>query len=875
MKRKTTIRLCGLPAAIALLGAVPAAADEQSNPTREELTRPQSSLEVGAGGVTHGSYKFGEYNGLEEQGAFAIAGFHLAGGGAYDSSDATRWHLNATDLGTAARSADGDYGEQGRFRLNFKYDEIQHNVWDSYSTPYLGTGSNVLTLPASWQVPIVPANSAAAANARGLSGAVTSANALVGGKIVTPTGAQLAQAAAIQAADLPSFAAYNLFTTRNRYEAGVSFVLAPKWELSATAQHETKQGTQAQSTVTQATGEVAATLPNPIDYLTDQVNVALSRRSARDFVELDYSGSVFHDNVPYLRWTEWADLTKTMTMTEPAGNQMHQVAATAGRTFWDTTRVVAYGSYSRMTQDGTYAYDPAQAPLVPVASPHGLVVAEAANLKISSRPWKTLSLDLAWKYDERRNDTPAYIYGFYDNNSARSGTIMAPFAAALGVPAAQLGSNVNINENLPFSRKVNQIDADGQWHFVPGESLKLAYEYQQLNRWCDGPWYSCEDVYATKENIGRIEWHGDFSRLNARLSYSYGDRTAAGYTEQAFLAYVPMANVVPTGATLSAYQYMLLTGLTGYGPVAGLPTTPLTGNAALFFPNNNALANAQYQNQNRISELIGMLRYYEAPRKRNQATGDVDLEVTDRINLQGLIEYRDDDYYDTSYGLFSARDLSATLDANYSPTGNLAFSAFYSYEMNRSSSAGNSYTANSAATNVGTFTAISGGCYPTIALRNASNKIDPCENWSTDMRAHTNVAGLTVDWKNLIHERIDLKAQIVVTRASTDINVLGGSYANNPYAVAGAAAGTVAAYYIPAQPLPTIVANSLDARLGVKYRFARNQALHLTYEYAQLTDADFGYQGYQLGGASAILPTGQFAPYYHVQVFGLSYVAIF
>lgn len=874
MKRKTTILLGGLPAALAILCSVPAAADD-ANPTREELTTPQNSVEIGAEGVSHGSYKFGEYNGLADKDAFAVGNVHLSGGGAYDGTDATRWHLNGTDLGTAARSADADYGVQGRFRFNFKYDEIQHNVWDSYSTPYQVAGRNVLTLPSSWQVPIVPANSAAAANARGLSGAVTSADTLVGGTLRVPSGAQLAQAAAIQAADLPSFSAYNLATTRDRFEIGASFLLAPRWELSATAQHETKTGAQAQSTVTQATGEVAATLPNPIEYRTDQFNVSFGRRSSKDFVQFDYNASLFRDEIPFLRWTEWADLSKTMTMSEAPSNQMHQLTATAGSTFGETTRIVAFGSYSRMTQDEPYQYDAAQVPLVPVSSPRALVIDEAANLKISSRPWKTVSLDLAYKYDERRNETAVNIYGFYDNNAAASGTIMAPFAAALGVPAATLGSNVNINENLPFSRKVSQIDADGQWHFIPGESLKLAYQYQQLNRWCDGNWYSCEDVYATRENIGTIEWHGDFSRLNGRLSYSYGDRTAGDYSEQAFLAYVPMANVVPTGATLSAYQYMLLAGLTGYGPVAGLPTTPLTGNAAVFFPNNNALANAQYANQNRISELLGMLRYYEAPRKRNQARGDVDLEVTERVNLQGLVEYRDDDYYDTTYGLYRTRDLSATIDANYSATGNLAFSAFYSYEMNRSSSAGDSYTANSTATNVGTFTAISGGCFPTIALRNASNKIDPCENWSTDMRAHTNVAGLTVDWKNLMHERVDLKAQVVVTRASTDINVLGGSYANNPYAVAGAPAGTVAAYYIPAQPLPTIVANSVDARLSLKYRLSKSQALHLTYEYAQLTDADFGYQGFQPGGASAVLPTGQFAPYYHVQVFGLSYIATF
>ena len=37
-----------------------------------ELTQPTSELEVGVGDVTQGSYKFGEYNGLQHEGAFPI-----------------------------------------------------------------------------------------------------------------------------------------------------------------------------------------------------------------------------------------------------------------------------------------------------------------------------------------------------------------------------------------------------------------------------------------------------------------------------------------------------------------------------------------------------------------------------------------------------------------------------------------------------------------------------------------------------------------------------------------------------------------------------------------------------------------------------------
>ena len=43
-----------------------------------------------------------------------------------------------------------------------------------------------------------------------------------------------------------------------------------------------------------------------------------------------------------------------------------------------------------------------------------------------------------------------------------------------------------------------------------------------------------------------------------------------------------------------------------------------TGNMNTFFPSNNALANAMYANNNRISELPGMRRYYVADRNRNK-----------------------------------------------------------------------------------------------------------------------------------------------------------------------------------------------------------------------------------------------------------------
>ena len=134
---------------------------------------PRSTVEVGVGDVSTGSFKAGEYNGLEKKGAFLVGNVDLHGGAPYDSGKGLRWRITGTDLGLETRSVTAEIGVQGRFRLNFGYDELLRNRSDSYQTPYNGAGSNVLTLPGTWLVPTVAGSSATSAavntvSARGL-----------------------------------------------------------------------------------------------------------------------------------------------------------------------------------------------------------------------------------------------------------------------------------------------------------------------------------------------------------------------------------------------------------------------------------------------------------------------------------------------------------------------------------------------------------------------------------------------------------------------------------------------------------------------------------------------------------------------------------
>lgn len=865
--------VCSAVAAALYSGSAAAADADAVDPAVAELTQAHSVVEIGIGDVSDNSFKFGEYNGLESTGLYGVGNLDLVGGGAYDSSDTTRWRIRGTNLGLSNRKFDAEYGQQGRFRITAGFDSLRRNRSDTYYSPYLGIGGSVLTLPGTWQVPLVPRVSATAPNARGLLGTVANSSALVSGVLTAPTAAMLVTSNALIAADVPAFAQHELYATRHRYDLGLSYLVSPKWEFSVSGTRENRDGTKPMGSVTRVTGgDIATILADPIDTTTDQITATLGFRNKRDFVTLSYFASKFDNNIGSLTWTNWAAPATTMTMGSAPSNEMHQFALTAGHQFNGSTRLVANASYSRNTQNDKFLTDSSTV-LVPATSLDGKVVSKYFTAKLSSRPLDRLNLALDYKFDERKNTTPVRIYGFYDANEPAGGTnINTAFAAALGVPAAQLKSNTNVNASRPYSRRLSEVTAMADFRMTPSQALRLSLEHQKLDRWCEGTWYSCIDAADTKENTFGAEWRADFTAtLNTRLGYTNTRRTVDFYDENAFLALVPMANFSPSTATggMTAYSFMFANGWTAFGPAAGVLAT--TGNANVFFPLNNVMANGSYANQNRISELLGMRRYNMADRDRQKLRAEVAWQPVERLSLQANAGYSIDDYGSSRYGLLDAHDFAMNLEGTFAASETLAFTAFFTYEDLRARTAGNTYTANSTAANVNGFTAVSGGCFATIALRNASNKIDPCLNWEADMRDRTDVMGLTIDKKGLMAGKLDLGFDVTVTRSRSTNGVSGGNYANNPLAVAGAPVGTIAAYYIRAAALPVVTAKTTEAKLKASYALNDASKLNFAWVYADLRTQDWAYDGMQFGGLAGVLPSLEQSPSYIVQVVAVSY----
>jgi MtrB/PioB family decaheme-associated outer membrane protein len=855
-------------------------------------TRPTSTVEVGPSAVSDASFKAGEYNGLERQGGYGIGNVDWRGGNAgYNSDSALRWRIKGNDLGLHTRSLSGEFAQQGRFRVNLGFDQLRRNRSDTFQTPYEGAGSaSILTLPGTWIVPTVAGSSATSTavnvvSARGLMAPIGGApyinaatNSPTMGALLTPTSAQRALVDAAAAADLPLFHTVDLFTERTRFDAAFNYRFDQSWLLDASFRPEHKNGFKPMGTVSRSTGsDISTIIPDMIDADHNQVNVGLSFKGAKSFAQAAYYGSYFANHVPSMSWQNWATPAATVnTISSAPGNSFSQFNVTGGVNLSATTKVVANSSYARTTQNDAFITD-ATTPVVPVTSLNALVLTRAFSAKLTSRPSKKLNLAAGYRYDDRDNRTGVHIFQYADAGEAPAANVNFPAGPnnPLGAMLAQ-----NANANRPYGRTVNQVTADADYGIAKRQWIKLAYEFERIGRACANTWISCADADTTNEHTLRTEWRAGLGQdLSAKIGYAYLARRTPNYNENAFLALVPYANVSPAAAVggATALSFMTGNGWTGWGPAAGY--APTAGNMNVFFPSNNALANAMYGNLNRISELPGMRRYYVADRNRNKVRSALSWQASDVLSLQAGLDLNRDIYPDSTYGVQNAKSWALDVDGSYTIADDLTASVWYTYENQRSLTAGNSYTANSnaiAATNgqPGVVGLSGNPCdsYSTMQERNNNNKLDPCLNWTSDMLDNVHTVGFGLTKKA---GSFDLSGNVIASRARWDNNVAGGSWANNILNGPGGAPTAIAAFFIPTSPVPTITTDTGELRLSGKYTIGALHAVRVSYAYMRMRSSDPAFEGMQVGSVGSLLPTNEQPFNYSVSVVGVSYILSF
>ncbi len=334
----------------------------------------RGDLDLGLAYASDDSFRFGDYRGVEEKGFYAA----VDGDVHFRNQQGRYFDLYARNLGLDSRRLDMRGGNQGRYELRFAWQEIPKYRGFGTQTPFLGVGSDNLTLPADW------VHSSTTGGMAALDNSLT----------VAP-----------------------LKTQRKTLDVGATINFTRYWSYRVDFQRQEKKGSRSLGAGLYFNNSTI--LPAPVDFTTNQFDMRLSWARKRGQVQLGFTGSYFDNGNTSLTWqnpfTANVNHQAFRAALEP-DNEAYQFNLFGAFAFSSRVRLsgrAAIGSFSQDDPFIPYTINPDYSDLpLPRASLNGKLDTSTFNLsgKLSARLNSRLSFTARAKLDERDNKTPVDLY---------------------------------------------------------------------------------------------------------------------------------------------------------------------------------------------------------------------------------------------------------------------------------------------------------------------------------------------------------------------------------------------------------------------------------------------------------------------------------
>jgi MtrB/PioB family decaheme-associated outer membrane protein len=354
MKNRTQIVFRRSAMATALLSAFGIAIADDAE--LAYFTKPESKISVGVGNWSSDREQQGQYDGMRDKGAYGLVDIDIS---TRNEADGTWLNVVGRNLGLDPRDISIDYVRQGDFGIGFDYSRITRDNPLNFNTGLQGKGSEVQ-------------NAAAITAGRGS----------------------------------------NLELGITRDATGVRFYknLMKGLEFNASFKNEEKNGERNWGRRSESTS-VVGFITEPIDSTTRQFEARLDYSADKLQLGGGYYGSWYANHNDLVRATIGGAAATTTYMSLPLDNQAHQIFADGGYNFTPTTRGTFKVSYGQATQDESIptrsiaGLSWAGAP----SSLDGKLVTTRAQMGLTSRPIKELSLLANLRYDDLDDQTPEKI----------------------------------------------------------------------------------------------------------------------------------------------------------------------------------------------------------------------------------------------------------------------------------------------------------------------------------------------------------------------------------------------------------------------------------------------------------------------------------
>jgi len=429
----------------------------------------RGNIELGSGFVSEDTFPFGNYRGFDDKGLYFTGNSDIY----YQDNNANYFDLSALDLGLESRSISMDAGKQGNYSIFLNYDEISRLLSDTSMTPFIGAGSNTLNLPSDWS---------SASNTGDMTTLSSSLNKI------------------------------DIGYKRKRVNMGISYIPSPNQEYSIKFTRETKKGVKMLGAAIGATGfsAKASILPEPIDYITDQLELTAAYNTKKWQTKFGYYGSFFKDENASLNWQNpFAASSSDPASGQiglPPDNEFHQLFFSGAYQLFQRTRATAHISAGRMFQNDSflgYTVNPSlTTSSLPRNSLDGRVNTWTWKLGLVSNPMPKLRLNASYNHNQQDNKTPQNSYSYV---------------------VADTSASSSQKTNSPYSFKRKTLKINGSYRVLRRTKLSAGFDHEIYNR-------TYQDVDKTRENKvwTKLKFH-PYDMVETTLKYSYANRNASSF----------------------------------------------------------------------------------------------------------------------------------------------------------------------------------------------------------------------------------------------------------------------------------------------------------------------------------------------------------
>lgn len=448
---------------------------------------------AGLGNVSESSAKFGEYNGLDDDGLFLIGDGFVQ----WRGEEGRFLDLSADSLGLDSRKVRAEGGERGSYSTFVEYQGIPHNLSDSAETPFRGVGTGRLTLPGGWTRAGSPAGMTDLDN---------------------------------------SLRPVDIGVDRTRAAAGARWFQSTAWDYAIEVQREEREGTLplGGSFLTRT-----ALLPEPVEYTTDRFEARAAYQGDDFNASFGYYGSVFRNDYDALTWdnpyTPLLAGAEQGQMALPPDNDFHQLTFTGNYRINSDTRTVFMASAGRGRQNESFLRPTVNDQLDPGALPRGSLDGEVdtRNLmgRLTYRPWSPLRLKAEFRWNERDNSTPVDAWPIVATDVFSKGTRSNyPYSHEGRESKVQGKWRIDDSVRVGFGaardttertfQQVERTDEDRTWvglNASVGATVDVGFRYEESDR--DGEAFQTLDQLSAPENPLLVKFYmADRSREESRLN---------------------------------------------------------------------------------------------------------------------------------------------------------------------------------------------------------------------------------------------------------------------------------------------------------------------------------------------------------------------